>query len=47
MPIVCCDKEDCFWNEDGFCENDMIDIEILECTDFEKKERIYCGIKEK
>ena len=34
MAIICCDLTDCMHNEDGYCEEDMIDIENGECVTY-------------
>lgn len=34
MTIVCCDKYDCTYNDDGACDADMIDITVLECETY-------------
>ena len=36
--IAVCDKNDCIYNEDGYCEADMIEIEVLECMTYSESE---------
>ena len=37
MAIICCDLTNCVYNEDGYCEEDMIDIENGECVTYINK----------
>lgn len=38
MAIICCDLNDCIYNEDGFCSEDMIDLETGECITYTNEE---------
>ena len=38
-PLVYCEKVDCIYNEEEFCEADMINIDDgCECSSYEERE---------